>query len=253
MSVQTYCFDLKEDMPLRNEDREWVADRIQAVVSEHLNPHGWRKAREFIPLAGMLGVFIGLLALAGSGWNYAFSRVDKEARFEQSTTDNLSRINEALKLIPAQIAVAQYSTIPPKELNAHRDELRKIKTTLASTKRDTPGFWPATFQLITLLSKATSPVEPQHAMLDLTDVSGIGARAFSYPPGSVIKLHKQIGDSVFTDAIIYLDSNVVLRNVTFINCTLVLPEIQTPPMPLEEIGNQLLSASDLSHITITGS
>src|SRR6266404_138757 len=240
-------------MALRKEDKDWIIGKITTAIGEHLNPHGWRRLglffKTWIPLAAAISILLALLALAGAGWNFAFTRVDKEARFQTQTASDLGQINKMLTglqssvtLLQAQIASSRYSVAPIKDLKKHRDELNTIRNSLAQTPQSTPGYWPAAFQVITLLSKATSSVEPRHPLLELADVSGVGSSMIGYPPGSVIKLHKQIRDSVFTDAIIYLDFDVVLYNVTFINCTIVLPEIQTPPKPLEQIGNQLLSA-----------
>ncbi|HEV2522354.1 MAG TPA: hypothetical protein VGT24_08235 [Candidatus Acidoferrales bacterium] len=146
--------DSPDDMALRTEDRAWITTEISTAIHQHINPHGWRKVREFIPLAGMFAVFVGVLALAGSGWYYAFSRVDKEARFEQSTTDSLKRIDEALHVIPIQMAASKYSVISPQELKAHGQELKKLKETLAQTPPNTPGYWPTASQIIQLLSQS---------------------------------------------------------------------------------------------------
>jgi hypothetical protein len=161
-------------------------------------------------------------------------------------------IKNEIAIMRAQFAATKYSAVPPQEMKQHRTELTEIKDNLAAVKRDTPGFWPASFQVINLLSRATSPVQPKYPLLDLSDIHGAGGEIFKYPPGSVLKLHKIIENVILRDAIVYLDSNVVLHNVTFIDCTLVLPEVQqSPPRPLQQIGDQLLTTSDLSHITLT--
>jgi len=253
--MQTYCLDLKEeDMPLRKEDKDWVADKIQAVVSEHLNPHGWRKAREFIPLAGILAVFIGLLALAGSGWNYAFSRVDKEARFEQSTTDNLSRINEALKLIPTQIAVAKFSSVSPQELKQHKDELASARNSLRSVPRNVPNFWPTTFQVITLLSQATSNPTTQNEQKEgvMDNVVSNSPNGVSPVTNSRVVLKNSVAGITFINSIVRFDPSVRLANDTFINCVFIFPSEANPPTNLQQIGSELLAA-DLSHAIIKGS
>lgn len=170
---------------------------------------------------------------------------------------DVQQIKGIVSVLQAQIAAAKYSSAPLQELKKHRDELKEIKDKLATANRSTPSFWPTSFQVITLLFRATSPIEAKHPLADLSGIHGPGGEAgerfIKYPPGSVLKLHDVIEGITFKDAIIYLDSNVILRNVTFINCTLVLPELQTPPKPLEQIGDQLLSASDLSHLTLSAS
>jgi hypothetical protein len=246
-----------DQMKLRSEDQDWLKTEIAAQISnvvDQFKPKGFKKFVYWLRDWGIVGtniaIIFALLAMTLTAAYYAFSRVSKEATFEANTGTRLDTIEAALKLISAQIVVAKYSSIPPQELKVHRDELNGVKQRLASINRNTPNFWPTTFQVINLLSKAASPIVAQHPIMDLTDVSGITPNVIGYPPGSVIKLHKRIENSTFTDAIVYLDSNVILHNVTFINWTLVLPEVQNPPTPLQEVGNQLLSASDLSHIVL---
>ena len=173
----------------------------------------------------------------------------------RSLDNRLGEVEESIKLIPSQIAAAQFSFMSPQELKQHRGELNAIKSNLVSNPRNIPAFWPVAFQTINLLSKATSSAEPKFSLLDITDANGSPNRTelFRYPPGSVLKLHKVIENITFRDAIVYLDSNVIIRNVTFINCTLILPDVQTPPASLENLGEQLLSASDLSNLTISSS
>lgn len=259
--MRLLCLESDEDMKLSEGERRSISAEIASQVAisfDLLKPRGWRKAlfllRQFGVLATIPTVFIALLALAGGGWYYAFSRIDKEARFEQSTTDSLQQINEELKLVPVQITTGKLSDLPSQELKAHHDELTTLKKTLASADRNTPNFWPTSFQVINLLSRATSPIEAQHSLVDLSDIDARGNPHFlAYPPGSVLKLHRRIANMTFRDAIIYLDASVILENVTFVNCTIILPDIQIPPPPLQQIGNQLLAASDLAHLVLTAS
>ena len=179
-------------MALRKEDKDWIIGEITTAIGERLNPHGWRRLglffKTWIPLAGAISIFLALLALAGAGWNFAFTRVDKEARFQTQTASDLGQINKMLAglqssvtLLQAQFASSRYSAAPIKDLKKHRDELNTIRNSLAQTPQSTPGYWPAAFQIITLASKATSPVDAQHPLLDLADVSGIGSRIRGCP------------------------------------------------------------------------
>lgn len=170
----------------------------------------------------------------------------------RSFDQRLVAVENGLKLVPAQIAAVQFSAMPAQDLKNHRPELTAIKNDLANASRNVAGFWPTSFQVINLLSKATAPVEAQHASMDLTNVSGIGGQGVAYPPGSVFKLRGTISDSIFTDAIVYFDSSVVLHNVTFINCTPVLPPVQaTPSVTWQNLAKQLLEAKDFSRLTLT--
>ena len=89
------------------------------------------------------------------------TRVDKEARFEATTTDKLDAINKAvtdlqdnINFLEAQSVAAKIAAIPKENLAAHKKELQIIKAELATTPKDAPKFWPTTFQVISLLSQA---------------------------------------------------------------------------------------------------
>jgi hypothetical protein len=240
-------------MALRNEDKDWIVERIRATESD-LRPRGWKKLQEFFPLAGVVGVFVALLGLVSVAWNYAFSRVEKETQFQTRTTDRLDRIEETLKLIPAQIASAKYSSVPAQELRAHRDELRAIKSDLAITDKSAPNFWPVSFEILTLLSRASSNpiVQSEH--------EGALNNVVSNPPGLIGEIANQrvvlinlVEGVTFRNSIIRFDPSVRLANDTFIDCVFVFPaSMLNPPKPLQEIADALLK-SDISRATITAS
>jgi hypothetical protein len=245
-------------MALRTEDKTWVAEEIRAAIHEHLNPHGWRKLQAFLPLAGLLGVFMALLAFAGAGWKYAFSKIEAEAQFQTHTTDTLNRTAErvtriegTLGILQAQTAATKYSTIPVKELKRHRDELSDVRKNLASLPLDTPNLWPASFQIITLVSRATSDVEkiaeqPEGSMDNVVSDPIGGIRPVE---NSRIVLRNLVQGVVFKNSIVRFDPSVRLVNDVFINCVFIFPATQNPPKPLQEIGKTLLT-SDLAKVTI---
>jgi hypothetical protein len=122
--------------------------------------------KTWIPMGGAISILVALLAFAGAGWNFAFTRVDKEARFQTQTANDLGQINKRLAglqssvtLLQAQIASSRYSAVPIKDLKKHRDELNTIRNSLVQTPQSTPGFWPASFEIITLLSQAQFQLE----------------------------------------------------------------------------------------------
>jgi hypothetical protein len=119
-------------MAIRDEIKTWVRAEIQASIHEHLNPHGWRKLQQFLPLAGVLAVFVGLLALVGAGWNYAFSRVRQEAEFQTHVTDRLGTIDSSLQALNktvAQLQLKQLSSNP-----ANPQVTKEVRNVLASAK-----------------------------------------------------------------------------------------------------------------------
>jgi hypothetical protein len=249
-------------MPLRKEDKTWVTEEIHAAIKEHLNPHGWRKLQQFLPLAAVLGILVALLALAGAGWKYAFSRVETEAQFQTHTTetftrtaDRLTSIEGTLTLLQAQIAGQKYSSVPPKDLKTHTEELKHLKTALAQLPPSSPGYWPAAFQVIQLFSQSTFADINKLAATPESSYSNVA----SNPPGlmGIIKdrrvfLKNRVEGLVFQDSIIRFDPNVQLVNDVFINCIFLLPTQENPSKPLQEIGKILLT-SDLSKVTLNAS
>ena len=170
-------------------------------------------------------------------------RIDGDVQFIKGT----------LSVIQAQIAARNYSTVPPKDLKNHREELKEIKAKLVQAQPNTPGYWPAAFEVIRLLSKTNFDIEPSGKReLYLKNLSGISPRTISVPPGTRVLLQGLIQNSIFQDMIVRFDQSVRLQNVTFINCIFIFPMEQNPPKPLQQIGITLL-ASDLSKVTITAS
>jgi hypothetical protein len=169
----------------------------------------------------------------------------------QRIGEQANRIEGKLSVLQAQIVTLKYSSSPRGELKTHHDELKDVKNSLAAAPRDTPNFWPTTFQIITLLSRTTFDIEPSKKEEYILDTI-VGPGAFNVAPGARILLKNSIENLTFRDAIVRFDPSVRLRNVTFINCVLILPVEQNPSKPIQEIGNTLLS-SDLTNVTINAS
>src|SRR6266699_847516 len=146
-------------MALRNDEKDWIHAEIQSAI-DVLRPHGWRRTvfvlRELGPLAATVTIVLGLLGITLGAVYQSTAHVKEETAFRTNTTDRLSVIEGTLKLLQAQVVIAKYSASKPQELKIHHDELASVKTTLLDAPRNAPNFWPTTFQVITLLSQATS-------------------------------------------------------------------------------------------------
>ncbi|HXO04869.1 MAG TPA: hypothetical protein VN884_04470 [Candidatus Sulfotelmatobacter sp.] len=248
-------------MNLRNEEKDWITTEIHTAIQEHLSPHGWKRLHELLPLAAVIGIFVALLSLAGAAWYYAFSKVEARATFETHTTETLTRTAErltsvegTLTVLRAQIAVQKYSTIPPKELKKHSEELGVLKKNLVQQPNNTPGYWPTAFQIITLYSQAS---------FDTRTIADQRESSYSdvvFPQGAIntivnqrAVLSNRVRGMSFKNCIIRFDPSVVLENDIFIDCVFIFPpNEQTPSRPLQTIGKTLL-ASDLSNVTINAS
>ena len=177
----------------------------------------------------------------------AFDPVNKEL---QSAESNTRRLEGMLVILQCKVLVQQIAALPVNQLREHREELREARTQLTAVDADTPGFWPTTFQLITLLSRATSAVEIEKPKeIVISNVSDV---PFAGELGKRIVLVGQIKNTVFTDAVVRLDPEVHLENVTFNGCVIIFPNTPKPSSSLREIATQLL-LSNLSRATIRGS
>jgi hypothetical protein len=251
-------------MARRNDQKDFIRDEITeqlALVVDSFRPHGWKRLTYWLREWGLAGAAIAvpvtLLAICVAVGVFAAYGIKENTQFRTRTEDTLTGIEgrlggveNSLKLLQAQLAVSRFSSVPPKELKSHREELAEVKNTLATVPHNTPNFWPASFQIITLLSQATSGVEPTSQRESVfSDVVGPG---IVVPDGIHVFLKNRIQNMVFTNSVVRFDSSVLLKNVTFINCIFIFPPVeQHPPKPLQQIGSELLSA-DLSHATVSG-
>lgn len=160
------------------------------------------------------------------------------------------RTEGMLIVLQTKVLVQQIASLPELQLREHREELRETRKLLANVSPETPGFWPATFQLINLLSRATSAVEgetPKEILVG--DISGV---PFNGEFGQHIVLAGQFKNTVFNDVVVRLDPSVHLENVTFVDCVIIFPDDPKPAKSLRQIASEFLS-SDLLHTTIRGS
>jgi hypothetical protein len=154
--------------------------------------------------------------------------------------------------LQTQVATIRYSTLPAAELKAHVDELKKLKNTLAQTPSNTPGYWPTSFEVIKLVSLATSYIKFTNSESIIENNAGLYMNGGLNGAGDVKVLKGRISDSLFENVVIRFDPTVQLQNVTFRNCVFIIPSSQNPSNSLQQIGKTLL-ASDLSKVTINAS
>jgi hypothetical protein len=175
----------------------------------------------------------------------------------QRLTGIVTGLQSQMNTLQAQVATQKYSTIAPKELKTHSEELSRLRSALIqipATTATVPQYWPTVFQLINLNSKAIT---------DLEKIAGKGEGSLdnvgSNPPGGMspiengrVVLKNLIQGMTFKNCIVRFDPSVRLVNDIFINCVFIFPSSENPPKPLQEIGKTLL-ASDLSNVTLNAS
>lgn len=266
-------FELQEliDVPTTKERLEAIESRLNMtghhpeMVAPVRRMSLWARAGDHKVIVGLiLAVILGVFALITSAFHsqineYVDGRVKSQTDPLSSKLniidERTSRIEGALYILRGQLIAQKYSSASPKELKAHRDELKEIKATLAQLPLKTsPGYWRVSFQIITLFSRATFDVErvskEPESLLD---------NVISNPRGGIVLrenarfvLKNLIQGMIFKNSIVRFDPSVRLANDVFINCVFLFPVAETPPKPLQQIGTELL-ASDLSKVTLNGS
>jgi hypothetical protein len=224
----------------------------------------WARAGDHKVVAGLIvAAIVGVCGLIiGAFHSQANEYLDGRIRAQVAPVTNLlttvdertSRIEGELIILRAELVAQKYSAAKPKDLKGHGDELRGIKNNLAQLKPNSPGYWPAAFQLITLASQATSEVEKAAEKQEnvFNDVQGTKIGAVVVANNRVV-LKNLIQGVIFENSIVRFDPSVRLVNDVFINCVFIFPpNVQTPPTILQEIGKALL-ASDLSKVTLNAS
>jgi hypothetical protein len=250
---------------LRNEDKMWVTAEIRAAT-QRPEVRGIKKAlnllREWSLVGTAVTVFLALVAIVVTVAIFASSNINRDAEFRGSTDQRLKSIEQTLSviqnrlgLVQAQIVAQKYAAVPPKELKAHSEELKQLKTTVAQASPDTPGYWPIAFQVIQLASQSTfadwDKIKAQ-GETEYDDVSSKPPGAFGVMENQRAVLRNHVEGLTFKNSIIRFEPNVELVNDVFINCVFLLPVQDNPSKPLQEIGRTLL-ASDLSNVTLNAS
>jgi hypothetical protein len=251
-------------MKLRQEQKELIAEEVRSQIAEQINifqPHGWRRLvrllRDLGPVIASVSFVLALVVAVITLALFATNKVSQEGEFRGTTgtrlnsiETRLTKIENRLDLLPAQIALSKLKDVPKTKLKEHQDELTSLKNTLGAVPRNTPDFWPTSFEVIRLLSLATSYIEnPKSTETTIENTSGIRI----IKNGDTVVLKGRVQNSTFENSVIRFDPSVELRNVTFRNCVFILPEQLTPSTPLQRIGSALLTASNIADVSITGS
>jgi hypothetical protein len=127
-----------------------------------------------------------------------------------------------------------------------------MKTKLAVVNEDTPGFWPASSQMIQLLSKAMSNISSTptaNIVIDKMDGSDPDLQSFR---ANNVLLKNRVAGVTFINSIVTFDPSVSLAHDRFINCVFAFPSVgqfQKPPESLRKVI-KLLLASDLANVTV---
>jgi len=225
--------------------------RWQVFLRKFWEERNWSIPVTLVVLGGLgTGIwYAGSFILASSVQSSVTANTkDLQADVHRIDTD-VQQTKLMIRVLQSQIASQKYLAVPSKDLKAHREEINQLKNNLEQVPSSAPGYWPAAFDVITLLSQASSganPVGQAESIYD--DISSNPVGLIRVNNGRVL-LKNRISGVVFENSIVRFDPSVKLTNDLFINCIFVFPAVEQPPQPLQEIGRQLLT-SDLSRITL---
>ena len=134
MQVPDYSWiESLDTMKLRDEDKQWlrteIADQVAGAIAgevDKFRPQGARRVGRFVREWGLAAALItapiALLGLAGTGWYYALSRVERQATFQATAEERLKLIEATLK----EIQLKQIASNP-----ADPDNIKAAKALLA--------------------------------------------------------------------------------------------------------------------------
>jgi hypothetical protein len=260
-----------QDMSISNREKEWVAEEIRTAIHQNLRPDGWRTLREWIPLVSIITIMISLLALAGAGWNFAFSRVGDEATFQTKTGDRLDSIeislrelralqqpgpvlNEISKLDQKQFAqslpaLRSIATLSVSEVEPSPSVLRIVAEKLRNTPEQSPDYWPTVLQYFQFATSGLStnvppPNQPRLTIAQLTLEGPISGKTIELADGV------RLENAVFLNCrIIFTNNPVEFRNVKFVDSVFEFP-ISVSPSKYIRRAVQALMASDLKTVPL---
>ncbi len=132
------CFQIEEEMALRNEDKDWIQSEIQAAIAV-LEPHGWRKVTHFLKewglVATVFAVPLTLLGLLITVVIFAANGITKNAEFRTHTEDRLTGIEGNLARINATLEGQKLKQIGSNPTNPENiAEAKNVLIAAASSK-----------------------------------------------------------------------------------------------------------------------
>jgi hypothetical protein len=267
-SHASFSIDLLEDdadMPLNENDRAWIRQEIQAAHQKKGLGKLGAFLKDWIPSGAAITILIWL-----------FTQYSAYTEFRVHANDRLDQIEAQLRVLQAPSAprkvLSELASLPPKSLEKNLSALRSvvqqpndqfvpIPETLQNVRRnlthvdqDSPDYWPTALEFIAFASNSLAPNAPPRGTPPTVILKGDVFQGAAFPRSSVVLLDGgALTNERFEDSrIIFTNTPVILRNVTFINCAFEFPTITNePPRFMKEAGRDLL-ASNLQNSYIPG-
>jgi hypothetical protein len=268
-----------EYMPLNETDKAWIRQEIQ---SAHRRA-GWGKLTGFVKdwFGGAAAITVLVLV---------FSQFKSYTEFRVHTSDRLDRVEDRLDRVENRLdhiesalltlqassapkkVLSELASLPPKSLEKNLSALRvvvqqpadrvivgpetlqDVRRNLTKIDQESPDYWPAVLEFIAFASNSLAPNAPPRGTRPTVILKGDVFQGVGIPRSSVVLLDGgTLTNERFEDSrIIFTDTPVILRNVTFINCAFEFPTINDePPRFMKEAGRDLL-ASNLQNSYIPG-
>jgi len=268
--VESILPEVVEDcMPLNEADRSWVRERI----GEAQRRQGWGKLTGFIKDWSGAGGVVAIILFALLQWGgYTefktrtglrldgieghLDKIDTtllELRAAQAPDDVLHEVNgldqaKFAKSIPAlHVAVER----PASRGKANRPLLSGIAEKLSKTNPATPEYWPTVLQFLQFASAGLAPTNvppPNTPPILRSSNTRLAGNSFT---GVTVLLDggELLGTRFENCRVIFTDTPVTMRDVTFANSVFEFPVSSVPP-PYIQRASKLLLASDLKTASI---
>ena len=150
--------------------------------------------------------------------------------------------------LPAIQAITEHPVIT---VSPELVTLQEVAIKLSRVNEATPNYWSVTLGYIQWASAGMSPSAPPPGQPNFI-ISKSAEFSFGTVRDRIILLDEAgIRDTVFENCrIIFTGKPSVLKNITFINCVFEFPITNQPPLPLKQMGEQLL-AEGIHHAVIS--
>ena len=251
--------------------QKWVRDEIQNGLSKALGGRSWwYKLRDPSVVVAAVAFVVYLVVEATGQFNDG-------ATFRAETNASLKTLNQTLTEVREDIRVLRGSTIEqinalsperfrealpalqmaveqsPAEVEVSTAVLNQVAAKLRTTEETNADYWPTVLRFIQFASSKLAPpdIPPSDGTVDVRiSSSQIAFKDTTFKNAVVLLESGAISDlRIENSRVIFTETPIRMRNVTFVNCIFEMPAVATPNQYLQRASRTLL-ASDLSSVQI---
>lgn len=188
-------------MPLNETDKAWVREEVRSAQQKH----GWGAFTRFAKEWSGFGTFVGVAIIVGTQWtayvefrtttNMTIGGIEKrltsmEGQLAKTVVTSHASLNPAQFVRTLPDLGPSLATIRQQKVSVPRDIISSIRDELMATDSNSPGFWPATAELVNYRSPTIgnpqndcAQTKPEHLIWKQLDHPG----AVGTPPPDQVK------------------------------------------------------------------